>query len=151
MRTLPGPLKCLLRTRNLSGSRHEISHSIRRETYCGVSWVCRKNGYKQFSSGRIWTKREDLPAPTRGSVAHSVPGVGVLVIGGYLGENGFSDQVLFFDPGKNGFVSLANLLIWIMLPAMVAAENWIFVFGDEEADELYFWSWLDDSMDETGL
>ena len=81
---------------------------------------------------RTWTKLADLPAPTRGAIAHSVPGVGILVIGGYLGENGFTSQVLLFDPQKNEFISLTNLPVGLLLPAVVAAENWIYVFGGED-------------------
>jgi N-acetylneuraminic acid mutarotase len=82
-----------------------------------------------------WTKRTNLPAPTRGAVAISVPDSGILVIGGYIDPPGFTNQVLLFKPEKNEIISLASLPMGLMLPAVVASEEWIFVFGGEDAHQ----------------
>lgn len=80
-----------------------------------------------------WTKQANLPAPTRGAAAITVPDVGVLVIGGYVDPSGFSEQILLFDPQKNQFHSLARLPAALMLPAVVSNGKWVYIFGGEDA------------------
>ena len=80
-----------------------------------------------------WSKLQNLPFSTRGTVALAFPGVGVLIAGGYTGEGEFSKSVLKFDPETNQFDSLAQLPIGIMLPAIVSDGNWLYVFGGEDA------------------
>lgn len=49
------------------------------------------------SSPKIaWTKRQSLPAPTRGTVALALPDIGILVVGGYIEEGVFSPDLLLF-------------------------------------------------------
>jgi N-acetylneuraminic acid mutarotase len=79
-----------------------------------------------------WIRQTSLPVPTRGAVALSTADKGILIIGGYIDPPGSSSQVLLFDPEKNEFVSLTNLPIRLLLPAVVAKGNWIYVLGGED-------------------
>lgn len=82
---------------------------------------------------RAWTKQTDLPAPTRGTVSLTLPEIGILLVGGYRDSTDFTPQVLLFDPVENRALSLAPLPLGLMLPAVVATENRVFVFGGEDA------------------
>ncbi len=79
-----------------------------------------------------WTKLKNLPKPSRGAATLSLPTVGILVIGGYFKPAGSSPEVLLFEPGNKELVSLASLPMGLLLPAVVATEQWIYVFGGED-------------------
>lgn len=82
---------------------------------------------------RAWEKLAELPAPIRGSLAHCVPNTGIIIIGGCLNSGEITSQILLFDPDKRVFVSLADLPTALMLPAVVANKEYIYVFGGEDA------------------
>ena len=82
---------------------------------------------------QTWTREAELPAPTRGAVALPIPKIGILIIGGYFETPAFASQTLLFIPERNEFVSLGDLPIGLLLPAVVATEKWIYVFGGEDA------------------
>jgi len=80
-----------------------------------------------------WTKRQSLPAPTRGTVALALPSHGILVAGGYIEEGVFSPDLLLFDPDLNTLEKLAQLPASLMLPALVSDGKWLYLFGGEDA------------------
>ncbi|MDA0347309.1 MAG: hypothetical protein O3C20_07890 [Verrucomicrobia bacterium] len=88
--------------------------------------------YAFETSAGTWTKRGELPAPSRGSVVLSIPDVGVIVVGGSL-DQGFSSQVVLFNPENNVLIPLANLPVGLLLPALVSNGKWVYVFGGEDA------------------
>ncbi len=82
-----------------------------------------------------WEKRAVLPVAVRGAVAISVSGVGILLIGGYTDATSFSKQTLRYDPEADNLTTLTPLPIGLMLPGVVLTEQWIYVFGGEDAPQ----------------
>lgn len=80
-----------------------------------------------------WTKHQSLPAPTRGTVALSLPDIGILVAGGYIEEGDFSSNLLLFDPDSDTLETLAQLPVSLMLPALVSDGKWLYLYGGEDA------------------
>ena len=82
-----------------------------------------------------WEAQAPLPVAVRGAVAISIPGVGILLIGGYTDTTSFSAQALLYDPEANTLTPLPVLPIGLMLPGAVLTEKWIYVFGGEDAPQ----------------
>lgn len=95
-----------------------------------------KNTNSVFSYDPIqgtWSKKANLPEPLRGAVAVSIPGTGLVIVGGYTDPPGFTSNVRLFDPEKDKFAPLPQLPTALMLPAVIANDQWIYIFGGEDA------------------
>ncbi|MDA7641127.1 hypothetical protein N8787_05750, partial [Opitutaceae bacterium] len=82
-----------------------------------------------------WKTQAALPLAVRGAVAIPIPGVGILLIGGYANSTTFSAQALLYDPEADNLTTLTELPIGLMLPGAVLTEKWIYVFGGEDAPQ----------------
>ena len=80
-----------------------------------------------------WLQMPDLPEAVRGAVAVTVPGYGILLVGGYGDEGGFSSAVWLFEPVGRTFHRWADLPRGLLLPAVVRSAGWLYVWGGEDA------------------